>query len=133
MFFDLLFDLLSIRQLFAIFRKCLREISCEVYTNVVLKNDYIIQTDRVYLCAKYQNRSCDNTLENCFFQISDHSSAYVHIFYKKTNDQVSLGPQYGVQNIKAKVGLLFQIPDTDPEILDYEFSCPKTKLASGLT
>ena len=42
--------------------------------------------------------SCDNTLykmnilENCFFQISSYSHAYVGIIYEKTKGQVPLGP-----------------------------------------
>ena len=42
--------------------------------------------------------SCDNTLykmnilENCFFQISSYSHAYVGMIYEKTKGQVPLGP-----------------------------------------
>ena len=49
-----------------------------------------------------QYSSCDNTLENCFFQISCYSRAYVRIIYEKTKGQVSLGPLLGKQNIQAK-------------------------------
>ena len=31
---------------------------------------------------------CDNTLENCFIQISSYSHAYVHIIYEKTKGQI---------------------------------------------
>ena len=49
-----------------------------------------------------QYRSCDNTLENCFFQISSHSLANVCIIYEKTKGQVPLGPLSGKQNMQAK-------------------------------
>ena len=47
------------------------------------------------------NRSCDNTLENCFFQISSHSRAYLRINCEKTGLS-SLRPLLGKQNIQAK-------------------------------
>ena len=46
-----------------------------------------------------QYRSCDNTLENCVFQILSCSRAYVR---KKTKCQVPLRPLLGKQNIQAK-------------------------------
>ena len=49
-----------------------------------------------------QYRSCDNTLENCFFQISSYSRAYLVIIYKKTKGQVPLGPLLGKQNVQSK-------------------------------
>ena len=49
-----------------------------------------------------QYRSSDNTLENCFFQISSYSRAYVRIIYEKTKSQVPLRPLLGKQNIQAK-------------------------------
>ena len=49
-----------------------------------------------------QYRSCDNTLENCFFQISFYSRAYVSISNKKTKGQDPLGPLLEKQNIQAK-------------------------------
>ena len=39
-----------------------------------------------------QYMSCDNTLENCFFQISSYSRAYLRVIYEKTMGQVRLGP-----------------------------------------
>ena len=48
-----------------------------------------------------QYRSCDNTLENCFFQISSCSRAYV-CRHKNTKCQVPLGPLLGKQTIQAK-------------------------------
>ena len=39
-----------------------------------------------------QYMSCDNTLENCFFQISSYSRAYLRVIYEKTMGQVPLGP-----------------------------------------
>ena len=50
----------------------------------------------------YQYRSRDNTLENCFFQISFCSRAYVRIIYEKRKGQVPLEPLLGKQNIQAK-------------------------------
>ena len=50
----------------------------------------------------YQYRSRDNTLENCFFQISFCSRAYVRIIYEKRKGQVPLKPLLGKQNIQAK-------------------------------
>ena len=47
-----------------------------------------------------QYRSCDNTLGNCFFQIS--SRTYVRKIYEKTMGQVPLEPLLGKQNIQAK-------------------------------
>ena len=38
---------------------------------------------RVYVLFS-QYRSCDNTLENCFLQISSYTRAYPHINYEKT-------------------------------------------------
>ena len=51
-----------------------------------------------------QYRSCDNTLDNCLFQISSHSRAYLRVIYEKTKGQrqVSLGPLLGEQNIQAR-------------------------------
>ena len=49
-----------------------------------------------------QYRSCDNTLENCFVQISSYSRAYLRINYEKTKGEVPLGPLLGKQNIQAK-------------------------------
>ena len=46
-----------------------------------------------------QYRSCDNTLGDCFFQISFYSMS---ISYEKTTGQVPLGPLLGKQNIRAK-------------------------------
>ena len=46
-----------------------------------------------------QYRSCDNTLENCFFQISSCSRAYV-CWHKNTKCQVPLGPLLGKQTMK---------------------------------
>ena len=42
-----------------------------------------------------QYRSCDNTLENCFFQFSSYSRACVCIIYEKKKGQVPLGPLLG--------------------------------------
>ena len=42
-----------------------------------------------------QYRSCDNTLENCFSQISSYSRAYLRVIYEKTNGQVLPGPLLG--------------------------------------
>ena len=39
-----------------------------------------------------QYMSCDNTLENCFFQISSYSRAYLRVIYEETMGQVRLGP-----------------------------------------
>lgn len=39
---------------------------------------------------------CHNTLENCFFEISFYSRAYVRIIYEKTKGQVPLGPLVGL-------------------------------------
>ena len=52
--------------------------------------------------------SCDNTLykmnilENCFFQISSYSHAYVGIIYEKTKGQVPLGPLAETKTYKLK-------------------------------
>ena len=40
--------------------------------------------------------------ENCFFQISSYSRAYLRIIYEKTTSQVPLGPLVGKKNILAK-------------------------------
>ena len=45
--------------------------------------------------------SCDNTLENCFFQILSNSRAYLRIIYEKTKGQVLLEPLLGKQKIQA--------------------------------
>ena len=49
-----------------------------------------------------QYSSCDNTLENCFSQISSCSLAYLPVIYEKTKGQVPLGALLGKQNIQAK-------------------------------
>ena len=52
--------------------------------------------------------SCDNTLykmnilENCFFQMSSYSHAYVGIIYEKTKGQVPLGPLSETKTYKLK-------------------------------
>ena len=46
-----------------------------------------------------QYRSCDNTLENCFFQISSCSRAYVHTKRQSVKFPCDLR---GIQNIQAK-------------------------------
>ena len=46
-----------------------------------------------------QYRSCDNTLEKCFFQISSYSRAYLRIIHEKTKGQVLLGPLLGVKKV----------------------------------
>ena len=50
----------------------------------------------------FQHRSRDNIPENCFFEMSSYSRAYVRIIYEKTKGQVPLGPLLGEQNIQAK-------------------------------
>ena len=47
-------------------------------------------------------RSCDNTLQNSFFQILSNSRAYLHITYEKTYSQDLLGPLLGKQNTQVK-------------------------------
>ena len=51
------------------------------------------------LFSQYRSRA--NTLENCFFQISSYSPAYLRIIYEKTKGQVPLGPLLGKQNVQA--------------------------------
>ena len=51
------------------------------------------------LSSKY--RSCDDTLENCFFQSSSCSRPYVRMIYEKTVSN-SHGTSIGKQNIQAK-------------------------------
>ena len=43
----------------------------------------------------YQYRSCDDTLEQCFFQISYYSRVYVRIIYEKTKAQIPPGTSIG--------------------------------------
>ena len=49
-----------------------------------------------------QHRSCDDTLEDCFFQISSYSHTYALKTYEKTKGEVPLGPLLGKQNIQVK-------------------------------
>ena len=49
-----------------------------------------------------QSGSCDNTLENCFFQISSYLHAHVRIIYDKKNEQIPLRPTLGKQNNKLR-------------------------------
>ena len=49
-----------------------------------------------------QYKSCDNSLENCFFQITFYSPAYLCGNYEEKKGQVPLGPLLGKQNIQAK-------------------------------
>ena len=49
-----------------------------------------------------QHRSCDNTLENCFFLIKSYSRRNYAQSYEETKGQVPLGPLFGKQNIQAK-------------------------------
>ena len=45
---------------------------------------------------------CDNTLENCFLQITFNSRAYLRIIYEEIKGQVPVGPLLGKQNIQVK-------------------------------
>ena len=60
----------------------------------------------IYLFSLYvlfsQYRSCDNTLENCFFQITPYPRAYLRIIYEETKGQVLLEPLMRKQNLQAK-------------------------------
>ena len=49
-----------------------------------------------------QYRSCDNTLEDCLFQISSYSHSYARITYEKTKVEVPLGPLLRKQNKKKR-------------------------------
>ena len=62
----------------------------------------ILRVPTTSLVLFSQCRSCDNTLENCFFQIASYSRAYIDIIYEKKKSQVPLGPLLEKQNIKAK-------------------------------
>ena len=68
------------------------------------KQDVFLVT--IYLFMLYvlfsQYRSCDNTLGNCFFQITPYSRAYLRIIYEETKGQVPLGPLMRKQNLQAK-------------------------------
>ena len=56
------------------------------------------------LCILFsQYRSCDNSLENCFFQFSSYSRAYLRVIYEKTKIQVRLGPLSGNKTQAKKV------------------------------
>ena len=58
-----------------------------------------------------QHRSCDNTLENCFFLIISYSRNNYAQSYEETKGQVPLGPLFGKQNIQAKeVFLGYKMP-----------------------
>ena len=61
----------------------------------------IIYLFRLYVLFS-QYRSCDNTLENCFFQITPYPRAYLRIIYEETKGQVPLGPLMRKQNLQAK-------------------------------
>ena len=75
------------------------ELFCELTTRMRAWSE---QRDLFSLYVLFsQYMSCDNTLENCFFQISFYSRAYLCIIYEKTNGQVPLGPLLGKQNIQA--------------------------------
>ena len=50
----------------------------------------------------FKYRSCDDTQENCFFQISSYSRAYARIIYEKKKGQVALIPLLEKQNVQAK-------------------------------
>ena len=67
----------------------------------LLQRDTTIDLFSLYVLFS-QYGSCDKTLENCFFQISFYSHAYVHIIYEKTKGQVPLWPLLRKQNIQAK-------------------------------
>ena len=60
----------------------------------------IIYLFRLYVLFS-QYRSCDNTLENCFFQITPYPRAYLRIIYEETKGQVPLGPLMRKQNLQA--------------------------------
>ena len=60
-----------------------------------------VEIDLLSLLVSFsQYRSCDNTLEYCFVQISSYSRAYLRINYEKTKG--SPGTSIGKQNIQAK-------------------------------
>ena len=70
-------------------------------TSEHLGHTFTIALFSLYVLFSYY-RSCDNTLENCFFQISSHSRVYLRITYKTTDGQVPLARLLGKENIKAK-------------------------------
>ena len=62
-------------------------------------------------CFPNTGRVIINTLENCFFQISSYSHAYLCcIIYENTNGQVLLQPLLGEQTIPAKEVSLLLVP-----------------------
>ena len=65
------------------------------------KNNVVIDIFSLKVLISHY-RSCDNTLQNSFFQILSNSRAYLRITYEKTNSQDLLGPLLGKQNIQAK-------------------------------
>ena len=65
------------------------------------KNNVVIDIFSLKVLISHY-RSCDNTLQNSFFQILSNSRAYPRITYEKTNSQDLLGPLLGKQNTQAK-------------------------------
>ena len=53
-----------------------------------------------------QYRSSDNTLENCFSQISSYSRAYLRVIYEKTKSQVPPDPYWENNKYKLKRSIM---------------------------
>ena len=75
------------------------ELFCELTTRMLAWSERRDLLSLYVLFSQYM--SCDNTLENCFFQILSNSRAYLRIIYEKTKGQVLLEPLLGKQKIQA--------------------------------
>ena len=82
-------------------------LSCQYGKNSVVWHQFLycfyMQIDLFSLYILFsQYRSCDDTLENYFFQTSSYSCAYQRIIYEKKKEQIPLSPLLGKQNIQTK-------------------------------
>ena len=83
-------------------------LSCQYRKNSVVLLQFLycfyVQIDLFSFYILFsQYRSCDDTLENCFFQTLSYSCTYQRIIiYEKKKEQIPLSPLLGKQNIQTK-------------------------------
>ena len=94
-----------------------------VATSTSLNNCYLV------CMFSFPIRSCDNTLEDCFFQLSSYLRAYLWLIYEKTkNRALSHDVTAAIlvfQNNEMAAMLVYQTNPVGVELLSYanDFFC----------
>ena len=65
---------------------------------------------------KYRSCACDDTLENCFCQISSYSHAYASLIYEKIKGQVAPILYWENKTYKLKKSIKLPIENTEKAI-----------------